>query len=256
MRPCPDNRCDGSGFVFDEQTRKARPCSCRPARMARKRAAAVAGRLPKKFREVSFDREPVVSMNDALIRAVRSYVRAIGERLDEGRGLWFTGDVGTGKTTLAMLVSKAAMEADRTVAIYSLPRLLGLLRDTYGDDARYSLNELIDQLCSVDLLHVDDVGAEQSSAWVLEQLYTIVNTRYEDGRAMLLTTNLDHDALTEQIGARTVSRLYEICGEPLPMWGADHRLDGDFVLPSEKPRDEEADWEGATPSRYGRSPLD
>ena len=60
---------------------------------------------------------------------------------------------------------------------------------------------------------------------MLEQLYTIVNTRYEDGRAMLLTTNLDHDALTEQIGARTVSRLYEICGEPLPMWGDDHRLD-------------------------------
>ena len=219
--------------------------------MARKRAAAVAGRLPKRFREVSFDREPVASMNDALIRAVRAYVRAIGERLDEGRGLWFTGDVGTGKTTLAMLVSKAAMEADRTVAIYSLPRLLGLLRDTYGDDARYSLNELIDQLCSVDLLHVDDVGAEQSSPWVLEQLYTIVNTRYEDGKAMLLTTNLDHDALTEQIGARTVSRLYEICGEPLPMWGADHRLDRDFVLPAEKPRDEEADWEGAAPSRYG-----
>ena len=256
MRPCPDNRCDGSGFVFDEQSRKARPCTCRPARMARKRAAAVAGRLPKRFREVSFDREPVVSMNDALIRAVRTYVRSIGERLDEGRGMWFTGDVGTGKTTLAMLVSKAAMEADRTVAIYSLPRLLGLLRDTYGDDARYSLNELIDQLCSVDLLHVDDVGAEQSSPWVLEQLYTIVNTRYEDGKAMLLTTNLDHDALTEQIGARTVSRLYEICGEPLPMWGMDHRLDGDFVLPSETPKDDDAEWEGATPSRYGQRPLD
>ena len=256
MRPCPDNRCDGSGFVFDEQGRSARPCSCRPARMARKRAAAVAGRLPKRFREVSFDREPVASMNDALIRAVRTYVRAIGERLDEGQGLWFTGDVGTGKTTLAMLVSKAAIEADRTVAIYSLPRLLGLLRDTYGDDARYSLNELIDQLCSVDLLHVDDVGAEQSSPWVLEQLYTIVNTRYEDGKAMLLTTNLDHDALTDQIGARTVSRLYEICGEPLPMWGMDHRLDRDFVLPSEKPGDADAEWEGATPSRYGRSPLD
>ena len=220
--------------------------------MARKRAAAVSGRLPKRFREVSFDREPIVSMNDALIRAVRVYVRAIGDRLDEGRGLWFTGDVGTGKTTLAMLVSKAAMEADRTVAIYSLPRLLGMLRDTYGDDAVYSLNELIDQLCSVDLLHIDDVGAEQSSSWVLEQLYTIVNTRYEDGKAMLLTTNLDHDALKEQIGARTVSRLYEICGEPLPMWGLDHRLDRDFVLPTERPKDEDAEWEGATPSRYGR----
>jgi DNA replication protein DnaC len=256
LSACPDNRCDGSGFLFDDDGRTARPCSCRPARMARKRAAAVAGRLPKRFRDVSFDREPVASMNDALIRAVKAYVRSIDERLDEGRGLWFTGDVGTGKTTLAMLVSKAAMEAHRTVAIYSLPRLLGLLRDTYGDTARYSLNELIHRLCSVDLLHVDDVGAEQSSAWVLEQLYTIVNTRYEDGKAMLLTTNLDHDALTEQIGARTVSRLYEICGEPLPMWGVDHRLDGDFVLPAERAKDEDAEWEGAAPSRYGRSPLD
>src|SRR5919201_5105553 len=101
-------------------------------------------------------------------------------RSDEGRGIWFVGGVGTGKTTLAMLISKAAMEANRTVAIYSLPRLLGLLRDTYDDDAQFSLNELIDRLCAVDLLHIDDVGAEQSSPWVLEQLYTIVNNRYED----------------------------------------------------------------------------
>jgi DNA replication protein DnaC len=227
--------------------------------MARKRAAAVAGRLPKRFREVSFDREPVVSIerrNQALIREVRAYVKAIGERLDEGRGLWFTGDVGTGKTTLAMLVSKAAMEADRTVAIYSLPRLLGLLRDSYGDDAAYSLTELVERLCSVDLLHIDDVGAEQNSSWVLEQLYTIVNTRYEDGRALLLTTNLDHDALTAQIGARTVSRLYEMCGQPLPMFGDDRRREHDFVMPVAAAPDEDAFWEGGSPSPYGRRRLD
>jgi DNA replication protein DnaC len=251
LRPCPDNRCDGSGFVFDEQTRRARPCSCRPARMARKRAAAVAGRLPKRFRGVSFDREPVTSMNDALIREVRTYVRNIDERLDEGRGIWFVGGVGTGKTTLAMLISKAAMEAQRTVAIYSLPRLLALLRDTYDDDAQFSLNELIDRLCSVDLLHIDDVGAEQSSAWVLEQLYTIVNTRYEDGRSMLLTTNLDRKELEDQIGPRTVSRIYEICGDPLPMWGDDHRLP-QHVRIEQAVEDEDAIWEGAAPSRYGR----
>jgi DNA replication protein DnaC len=245
--------------------------------MARKRAAAVAGRLPRRFREVSFDREPVVSIerrNPALVREVRRYIHAVGERLDEGRGLWFTGDVGTGKTTLAMLVSKAAMEADRTVAIYSLPRLLGLLRDSYGDDAPYSLNELIERLSAVDLLHVDDVGAEQSSAWVLEQLYSIVNTRYEDGKAMVLTTNLAHDALEAQIGARTVSRLYEMCGEPLPMFGDDQRREHDYRAytmgaaddrwsaprrPGDEPQraaDEDAAWERATPSGYGRRPLD
>jgi DNA replication protein DnaC len=223
--------------------------------MARKRAAAVAGQLPKRFRGVSFDREPVTSMNAALIREVRTYVRSIDERLDQGRGIWFVGGVGTGKTTLAMLISKAAMEAQRTVAIYSLPRLLRLLRDTYDDDARFSLNELIDRLCAVDLLHVDDVGAEQSSPWVLEQLYTIVNTRYEDGRSLLLTTNLDRKELEDQIGPRTVSRIYEICGDPLPMWGDDHRLP-QHVRVEHAVDDEDAMWEGATPSRYGRRPLD
>jgi DNA replication protein DnaC len=235
---CPDNRCDGSGFVFDEAARRARACTCRPQRLARKRAAAVAGRLPKRFREVSFDREPVVSIertNPDVLREVRAYVRGVEERLAEGRGIWFVGDVGTGKTTLAMLISKAAMEADRTVAIYSLPRLLTMLRETFADDARYSLSDLMDRLCAVDLLHIDDVGAEQTSDWVLEQLYTIVNTRYEDGRALVLTTNLvgtdDAEALRRQIGARTVSRIYEMCGEPLPLFGADHRMEAEWQLP-------------------------
>jgi DNA replication protein DnaC len=253
---CPDNRCDGSGFLWDEDGRRARPCSCRPARIARKRTAALAGRLPRRFREVSFDREPVASMNEALLREVRAYVRAIDERLDEGRGIWFVGGVGTGKTTLAMLISKAAMEAQRTVAIYSLPRLLALLRETFDDDAQFSLNELIDRLCAVDLLHIDDVGAEQSSPWVLEQLYTIVNTRYEDGKALLLTTNLDRAELEAQIGHRTVSRIYEICGgDPLPMWGDDHRLPVHMRVETPIAEDEDAIWEGAAPSRYGR-PLD
>jgi len=254
LSACPDNRCDGSGLLYDEEGRTARPCSCRPARLARKRAAAVAGRLPKRFRGVSFDREPVASMNAALIREVRAYVRNIARRLDEGRGIWFVGGVGTGKTTLAMLISKAAMDADRTVAIYSLPRLLALLRDTYDDDAELSLGELIDRLCSVDLLHIDDVGAEQSSPWVLEQLYTIVNTRYEDGKAILLTTNLDRERLEAQIGPRTVSRIYEICGgDPLPMWGEDHRLPQHARAEAPASDDDDAMWEGAAPSRYGRS---
>ena len=166
--------------------------------------------------------------------------------------MWFIGDVGTGKTTLAMLISKTAMDANRTVAIYSLPRLLAMLRETFGEGARYSLVDLVDRLCSVDLLHIDDVGAEQSSSWVMEQLYTIVNTRYEDQRSMVVTTNLVTDAprkvfddktgepeidpdtgqqrehhpdheLRRQVGDRTVSRLYEMCGMPLPLFGDDLR---------------------------------
>jgi DNA replication protein DnaC len=265
MADCPDGRCDGTGFLYDEERRRAHPCSCRPGRIARKRAGAVSGRLPKRFREVGFDREPLVSIeraNPHQVRAVRSYVRGVGENLDAGRGIWFTGDVGTGKTTLAMLISKAAMEADRTVAIYSLPRLLALLRETFHEDSRYSLSELIDRLCSVDLLHVDDVGAEQTSDWVLEQLYTIVNTRYEDGRALLLTTNLvgseepagengDHHPaapLVRQIGERTVSRIWEICGDPLPLFGHDNRIKD---LQRDEPPTADASWDPFDDSTWG-----
>jgi DNA replication protein DnaC len=254
---CPDGRCDGSGFLFDEESRRAFPCSCRPSRLARKRAAAVAGRIPKAFREVSFDREPVPSLQRAyphVLREVRLYCDAITDQRAAGRGMWFTGDFGTGKTTLAMLISKTAMEADRTVAIYSLPRLLAMLRETFRDDSQFSLNQLIDKLCSVDLLHIDDVGAEQTSSWVLEQLYTVVNTRYEDRRSLILTTNLikqerrrpasvsedDWDArpdaeLRAQIGDRTVSRLYEVCGDPLPMFGSDRRMESHFDVPAPAP---------------------
>jgi DNA replication protein DnaC len=259
---CPDNRCDGSGFVYDEQRRRARACSCRPRRLARKRAAAVAGRLPKRFRGVAFDREPVLSIArhaPHVVREVRRYTGSISANLAEGRGLAFAGDVGTGKTTLAMLVAKAALEADHTVAIYSLPRLLATLRDTYDDNAAHTLSDLVERLCTVELLHVDDVGAEQSSAWVLEQLYTIVNTRYEDSGAMVFTTNLDDRALREQIGDRTVSRLYEMCGTPLPMYGDDMRSnEGVLAIPDPTPAApdpwDDTAWDredGAAPS-YGR----
>jgi len=228
MADCPLGRCDGSGFTFDEGARKAYPCACRPQRIARRKAAAVAGRIPKRFREVSFDRQPVVSMSKDVVRAVKAYCQRIDERLAEGRGMYFRGDVGTGKTTLAMLIAKTAMTNGHTVAIYSLPRLLGLLRDTYDDASEFSLNELLDRLCAVDLLHIDDVGAEQTSPWVLEQLYTIVNTRYEDRRAIVFTTNLEDAELRAQIGERTVSRLYEMC-EEVPVYGDDQRPDAGIL---------------------------
>ena len=224
MATCPDGRCDGSGFLFDEDTRKARDCTCRPRRIARRKARKLAGVIPRRYQGVSFDRPPVTQIDASVVRTVRRYVDTLEERLEEGKGIWFQGDVGTGKTTLAMLISAEALRRSHSVAIYSLPRLLGLLRDTYDEGAEYSLSDLVDRLCGVELLHVDDVGAEQTSPWVLEQLYTIVNTRYEDGRAMLLTTNLRPDELREQIGERTVSRIIEMCGDPLMLCGTDQRV--------------------------------
>jgi DNA replication protein DnaC len=221
---CPLGVCDGSGFIVDEASNTASDCECRAGRIARARTRSLAGRIPSRYRGVSFERPPVSDIARTApeqVRAVRRYAHSIEANLDKGRGLWIHGDVGTGKTTLAMLVSKAALDAGRSVAIYSLPRLLNLLRDAI--DSERGLLEFIDRLAAVDLLHIDDLGAEHQTDWVLEQLYSIVNARYEAERAIVATTNLMPDQLDERLGARTVSRLVEICGDPHPLFGTDRR---------------------------------
>ncbi|HEX4115153.1 MAG TPA: ATP-binding protein [Solirubrobacteraceae bacterium] len=249
---CPLGLCDGSGFVVDEVANTASDCRCRASRIARRRAASLEGRVPRRYRGASFDRPPVLGMPEAVVSEVRSYVRNLNARLEEGRGMWLVGDVGTGKTTLAMIVSAAALEAGNTVAIYSLPRLLNLIRDEIGTEN--SLLDLLDKLSGVDLLHIDDLGAQHTTPWRLEQLYSIVDARYQAGRPIVATTNLMPSALAEQmgrqilttvtedrdgqkseerrevsndasevVGQRIVSRLVEMCGDPLPLFGDDKR---------------------------------
>jgi DNA replication protein DnaC len=220
---CPFNLCDGTGFVYDRQTNTASDCRCRPQRIALAKARSLSAVIPRRYRDVAFERPPVTDIDPPVVAATRRFIDRIDEQLDAGRGLWFMGPVGTGKTTLAMLVSKAALAAGRSVAIYSLPRLLNEIRDTHR--AERSHVELLDRLIAVDLLHIDDVGAERTTDWVLEELYSIVNGRYEDQRSIVVTTNIDdRDALCEQITERTVSRLTEMCDE-LPIGGHDRRMD-------------------------------
>jgi DNA replication protein DnaC len=221
---CPLGRCDGSGFITDESTNTASDCSCRAARIARAQTRSLAARIPARYRGVSFERAPVTELARSApdqVESVRRYIAHIEQHLDRGEGLWIQGDVGTGKTTLAMLVSKAALQTGRSVAIYSLPRLLNLLREAM-DSAGGKL-DLLDRLTAVDLLHLDDLGAENRTDWVLEQLYSIVNGRYEAQRAIVATTNLMPDELSQRLGARTVSRLVEICGDLIPLFGEDRR---------------------------------
>jgi DNA replication protein DnaC len=100
---CPHDACDGSGFLIDEATNTARDCTCRPVRRSQVKARRLEARLPRRYQHVAFEREPVVHMPDTVVREVRRFTREIDRNLDQGRGIWFVGDVGTGKTTLAML---------------------------------------------------------------------------------------------------------------------------------------------------------
>ena len=282
---CPYGECDGSTWVLDEETNESRPCRCRDQRVRKAGSGGVGTGIGRRFLEVSFDREPIISLDRrTVLQPVRAFTRSIETNLDAGRGLWFDGPVGTGKTSLAILVAKAASEAGRTYAVFPVPRLLAEIRRTFDADASDTYMRLFQRLCTVDLLVLDDLGAEKQTEWVLEQLYSIVNERWQDRRSIVVTTNvpepdpeaalrkldraatrmneiLDSDRLDRsgladmerlakqieriisradelegssdadpiarlrrQIGARTVSRLREICDDPLPVNGEDLRV--------------------------------
>jgi DNA replication protein DnaC len=281
---CPHGECDGSTWILDEETNESRPCRCRDQRVRRAASGGIGTGIGRRFLEVSFEREPIVSLDRAVLRQVRAFTRSIEENLEAGRGLWFDGPVGTGKTSLAILVAKAAKEAGRSYAVFPVPRLLAEIKRTFDRDASDSYMGFFRRLCSVDLLVLDDLGTEKQTEWVLEQLYSIVNERWQDRRSVVVTTNIpdsDPDGaaaalrasahglrdtvasgrvsgrdldelrrilervervaaqvgeqelvaeydpivrLRRQIGSRTVSRLIEICDDPIPIMGEDLRM--------------------------------
>jgi DNA replication protein DnaC len=283
-RVCPFGECDGSTWILDEATSEARPCRCREQQQRRAASGGIGSGIGRRFREVSFEREPIVSLDPVVLRRVRAFVRSIDSHLEAGQGLWFDGPVGTGKTSLAILVAKAARDAGRSFAVYPVPLLLAEIKRTFDRDSGDNYLAFFRRLCSVDLLVLDDLGAEKQTEWVLEQLFSIVNERWQDRQAIVVTTNLPdpdpesasrmlargsrdlRDAvnggrvdgrdidelrvlierlervvgevsarevaaeldpivrLRRQIGSRTVSRLMEICDDPIPIQGPDLRM--------------------------------
>ena len=95
LEECPLGVCDGSGWILDEQD-TARECECRQRRISRAAHARLGTGIPKRFRGVGFDRKPIRDLEPLILRHVRGFVAGIDENLDQGRGLWFHGDGGTG----------------------------------------------------------------------------------------------------------------------------------------------------------------
>lgn len=165
-------------------------------------------KLPAKYADKTFDDYEVTDDNRKAVGLAHWFMEH-----GNGRGIYLSGGVGTGKTFLAVLIAKNFIERGDYVVFGTMPALLGQLKETF-DNPQLSSQTVLRQFINCDLLVLDDVGVGKLSAWNLDVLFQILNGRYERKTATVLTSNYSLGELASKIAevdsvgaARIQSRL-------------------------------------------------
>lgn len=211
--PCP--LCEGAGYVIGDDG--ARPCECLTRRRAGKQLDRA--RIPPRFLDKTLATfEAKTRQTREIAQAAHAYVNSFGPNVfqpsptSRSNGLLFIGVTGSGKTHVAVAILRAVIERGFSGLFCNVVNLLQELRDSFDPDAPQSGFEIMEPVLAVNLLVLDDLGAEAPTGWVRDRLYQIINRRYEENRPIIVTTNVESlEDLERQVGPRITSRLCEMC---------------------------------------------
>ncbi len=195
--------CEGSGLrVAQEGGRQvARPCECRVARRALRMLEQA--QIPRRYEHctlVDFDTDfPGVdkSLTTARLMA-RRFVEGYPVQTD-GKGLLLVGPVGVGKTHVAVGILKELVQ-ERGVhgLFYDYRELLKEVQNSYNQKVAATELEVLRPVFEAEVLVLDELGAAKPSDWVWDTVAHILNSRYNDRRTTIITTNYPN---TEALGA-------------------------------------------------------
>src|SRR5215468_4241199 len=148
------------------------------------------------------------------------------------KGLLLMGPSGVGKTHLAVAALKELLKRGHAGLFCDYRELLKEIQASYNPASESTEMGVLEPIRSAEILVMDDLGASKPSAWVLDIIGLVLNTRYNEKRMTILTTNyldesgapelgarlpggqrvaVKEDTLADRIGARMRSRLYEMC---------------------------------------------
>ncbi len=230
---CPE--CNGTGWkiVEREELSGAAKCNCVDPERA-ERVMESAG-IPPLYSNASFDnfllpRENPIAYHELtqVYLAVRGYAREFPGT--KKPGILLMGEPGTGKTHLAVAAFRAILAKGFEGTFFDYQNLLDRIRSGYDEASNSSDKEAYRGAMETDILLLDDLGAHRVTDWVEDTVTSIITHRCNNRKPLIATTNLiDGDAgyathektssgkidyrttLTERIGARARSRLFEMC---------------------------------------------
>ena len=244
---CP--LCEGSGWKVLKGASDRRVTRCDCQLRARSESLLGAARIPKRYEHCELSSFTADFPGaDRSIAAAHIMASRFVEEFDpaSGTGLLLVGGIGTGKTHLAVGILKELIDRRGSHCLFCDYReLLKHIQNSYNDSVQATELEVLRPVFDAEVLVLDELGAVKPSEWVWDTVSLILNTRYNDNRTTVITTNFPdepaaglagqdlsprstafaatrRETLGDRIGERMRSRLHEMC-RVVPMQGLDFR---------------------------------
>lgn len=184
-------------------------------------------KLPKRYAGCHFN--SYLPSDPSQIKALRLSTQFAMEYPAVDRGLLFIGAVGVGKTHLAVSILKGLFERGFSCLFYEFGSLLKEIQDSYNNNTKTSELAVLAPVLNAEVLVLDELGVSKPTDWVKDTMAHIINTRYNEKKATIFTTNYpderqsDRDeTLEDRIGVHLRSRLFEMC-KTIEVTGQDYR---------------------------------